>query len=164
MLPYPRCDSTLVDQCRVVRLSVRESRTHSGMGKERREVVMRWRGLVLLLLGLGTLPLGLGLFPALSLAEPAVGTPQVSPGIIPVGQATTLRVTSQITDDASNPMIATGVNLLRVDASGHVSAILGAMRDDGTNGDATAGDHAFTLQLTVSRHRWQGPRGPRHPQ
>jgi PAP2 superfamily len=150
MLPCPRCDSTLVDQCRVVRLSIWESKTHSGMGMERREVVMRWRGLVLLLLGLGPLSLGIGLFPALSLAEPAVGTPQVSPGIIPAGQATTLRVASQITDDATNPMIATGVNLLRLDASGHVSAILGTMRDDGTNGDATAGDHVFTLQLTVS--------------
>lgn len=89
-------------------------------------------------------------FPAASLAAPAVGTPVVSPAEIPVGQSTAILVTSRITSDPPNPVIATGVNLLRVDASNKVMATLGTMRDNGTQGDAVAGDGTFTLTVSLN--------------
>lgn len=108
----------------------------------------RQRTLCLLLLAVGMLMGGIGLLPALSLAATTVGTPVASPTRIFTGLATVLTVTSQITDDTTNPVIATGVNLLHLDAAGRAIAIVGTMRDDGANGDAVAGDKIFTLRLT----------------
>jgi len=103
-----------------------------------------------LLLSLAALLVGTALFPTSSLAAPAVGKPVPSLATIPVGQTTQLTIISQITDDATNPVLSTGVNLLRLDASNKVIATLGTMRDDGTNGDAVAGDKIFTLRLMVT--------------
>jgi hypothetical protein len=47
-------------------------------------------------------------------------------------------------------VIPTGVDLLRVDATGKTLSIAGTMRDNGSNGDAVAGDKVFTLGVTVS--------------
>ena len=89
------------------------------------------------------------LVPRASLATPTVGAPVTEPAAVPVAQATELIVTSRITTDPSDPpVISAGVNLLRVDASNKVIAILGQMLDNGTNGDAVAGDQVFTLRLT----------------
>lgn len=79
------------------------------------------------------------------LATPAVGSPAVSPATVPAGQATDLIVTSQISDPT---VIAVGVNLLRVGPT--ASVILGAMHDDGANGDAVAADGVFTLRIRVN--------------
>lgn len=99
--------------------------------------------------GWALLFLGASLVPTAALAAPSVGPPVTSPAIVPVGQPTQLTVTSQITTGPNDPpVIPTGVNLLRVNASNKVIAILGTMRDDGTNGDAVAGDLVFTLRLT----------------
>ncbi|MHC1743305.1 MAG: S8 family serine peptidase [Syntrophobacteraceae bacterium] len=99
---------------------------------------------------LGVVLWGVGMFPALALAAPTVGAPVASPASITAGQATELTVTSQVTGDTANPVIPTGVNLLRVDAANKVIRTLGTMRDDGANGDAVAGDKIFTLRLSVT--------------
>ena len=111
---------------------------------------MRRRNSVnLLTLGL-VLVLGQMVFPAPSVAATSVGKPIATPVSLTVGQAMQVTVTSQVTGDATNPVIATGVNLLRVDASNKVLATIGTMRDDGTGGDATAGDGTFTLRFTTT--------------
>jgi hypothetical protein len=68
----------------------------------------------------------------------------VSPSSLPVGQATEVLVTVAI---SCAPL---QVNLLSVDASGQLITILGAMHDDGMNGDAVAGDGVSSLQFTVT--------------
>lgn len=80
---------------------------------------------------------------------PAVAAPIASPGSLLVGQPTDLMVTSQVMSGTTNPVISTGVNLVRVDAAGRVIATLGTMRDDGTNGDTVAGDGIFSLALRL---------------
>src|SRR5579871_1996207 len=84
-----------------------------------------------------------------ALGAPAVGAPVSSQAGIVVAVATQLKVTSQITLAPTDPpVVANGVNLLRVDASGQTLAILGVMHDDGLNGDAAAGDGIYTLLFT----------------
>lgn len=73
--------------------------------------------------------------------------PMVSPDVIIIGQATALLVTTRAVDPSFVPL---SVNLLRVDNTGRVIAIVGAMHDDGTDGDAIAQDGVFTLQFTVT--------------
>ncbi|MFI5398534.1 MAG: choice-of-anchor X domain-containing protein [Candidatus Binatia bacterium] len=84
--------------------------------------------------------------PAITTLTPFVGTPQVNPSVVSVGQPTQVTVTSAITPAP----IAGGVNLLRLDTAGKVIGILGIMHDDGKGGDAIPGDGIFTLQLTVN--------------
>ena len=90
-------------------------------------------------------------FPPPLLAAPVVGKPQVSQPTIPVGQPTELTITCQVTCGPTDPpVIPTGVNLLRLNTGNVVISNLGVMRDDGTNGDAVAGDGIFTLRITVN--------------
>ena len=93
---------------------------------------------------------GLIALPALAIAAPSVQPPVVNPSFVLVAQSTALTVTAYVKGDATNPVIATGVNLLRLDATGKVLATLGRMWDDGTHGDAVAGDGIFTLIATVN--------------
>ncbi len=93
---------------------------------------------------------GLIALPASVIAAPSVQPPVVSPPSVSVAQSTGLTVTAYVKGDATNPVIATGVNLLRLDAAGKVLATLGRMWDDGTHGDAVAGDGFFTLNVTVN--------------
>jgi hypothetical protein len=89
---------------------------------------------------------------ASALAAPTVGAPLVSPSAVPAGVATQVTVTSQIISGPGDPpVLPTGVNLLQVDAQDRVLAILGTMRDDGTGGDAVAGNGVFTLRITVNQ-------------
>lgn len=74
----------------------------------------------------------------------------VSPPAVPVGQPTDVLVEGIIISPAGHPVIETGVYLLRTDATGRVIATLGTMRDDGTNGDAVAGDGVFALRMRVT--------------
>ena len=83
--------------------------------------------------------------PSLSAAI-AIGTAVVTPGTVAVSTTTTLTVTIQVTNSS---LIANGVNLIQVNASGTQSIILGVMHDDGKNGDATAGDGVYTLLVPV---------------
>lgn len=84
------------------------------------------------------------------MAAPTVQAPVATPSFVTVGQSTRLSITAYVKGDATNPVIATGVNLQRVDATGKVLATLGRMWDDGTNGDAVAGDGIFTLNVTAN--------------
>ncbi len=79
-------------------------------------------------------------------AAPTVGVTAASPTVIVIGQPTTVTVTSLITDPS---LIPTGVNLLRLNATGPAT-ILGQLHDDGLNGDAVAGDKIYTLQVTFN--------------
>jgi hypothetical protein len=92
----------------------------------------------------------LGAWASEASGAPSVSAPTVSPSSVPVGESTQILVTSQITTDPPNPLIANGVRLLRVDAANKVVATLGTMRDDGTQGDAVAGDGTLTLRVTVN--------------
>lgn len=80
------------------------------------------------------------------LAAPVVGPTSATPATIALDTATTVTVTSQITDPT---VITTSVQLLEVDATGRTLRTLGALRDDGTGGDARAGDGHFTTQISV---------------
>jgi hypothetical protein len=46
-------------------------------------------------------------------------------------------------------LIAGSVNLIRVDASG-LPVVVGQFHDDGKNGDGVAGDHTYTIQVTLN--------------
>ena len=67
----------------------------------------------------------------------------VSPTSATAGAATTVTATVAITDAR-----LTLVNLIKIDSTGR-SMNLGAMHDDGLNGDASSNDRTFTLRFTV---------------
>ena len=101
--------------------------------------------------GVAALCLSAAAFPARCFGTPTVGAPVTSPSAIPAGRSIQLTVTCTITSGPNDTaVIPAGVNLLRVDANGKVLAILGVMHDDGTGGDAVAGDGIFAVRLTVS--------------
>src|SRR5216683_19523 len=100
-----------------------------------------------LLLTLGIL-WGQGVFSAVSTA-PTVGTPVVQPSTLHVNQVTRLTVVSRITSNPGNAVVPASVKLERVDANGTIIANLGTMYDDGTHGDAVAGDGLFTVQVSL---------------
>jgi len=72
---------------------------------------------------------------------PTIGATAANPTVIAVNTPAAVTLTSVITDPS---VIPTGVNLLRLNANG-TSTVLGQLRDDGTSGDAIAGDKTFTL-------------------
>ena len=82
-------------------------------------------------------PIGLGSGPM-----PPVATPQ----IFFSGEDTQLTVTSVV--PPSPDLIPTSVTLLRVDSNGNLQQNLGQMYNDGTHGDAVAGDAQYTGQFT----------------
>lgn len=94
--------------------------------------------------------MGHAFWPTLSAAAPSVSTPTTSVESISVGQPTAVLVQVNILTSPGDPaLIATSINLLRLDAAGK-STILGVMHDDGLNGDAVAGDNTFSLQVNFT--------------
>ena len=83
---------------------------------------------------------------AVLLSAAAVGTTSLSPTTVATGVATQVLVTSSITDEG---VIASTVNLQRLDAAGRVVAVVGTLHDDGRDGDVTAGDKVYSLRVTV---------------
>lgn len=78
-------------------------------------------------------------------ASPQIGVITAAPQSVPVNVPTPLTVTVQITD----PTLLTGsVDLVRPSDPGAAPIILAQMHDDGQNGDAVAGDHIYTAQLS----------------
>lgn len=69
-----------------------------------------------------------------------------TPASVTRNVATDVLFTARITDPR---VIAGGVNLLKTDASGRTLATVGTLRDDGTNGDALAGDQVFSAVLSI---------------
>lgn len=76
-----------------------------------------------------------------------VGEVSVTPAFVVANEPSDVLFTARI-DSAL--VIPTGVNLLKVDATGKTLAIAGTMRDNGTNGDALAGDKVFSLRVTLN--------------
>lgn len=83
---------------------------------------------------------------AVSRLDANFGTTAISPGSTPAGAAATVTVTAQVTSTA---IIPSTVNLQRLDAQGRILATVGNLRDDGTGGDAVAGDNVFTVRFSV---------------
>jgi hypothetical protein len=77
---------------------------------------------------------------------PTVGGLSADPSSVQINAPTSVKATITISDPT---VIATGVNLQRLNPNGTVTN-LGIMRDDGTGGDAAAGDRIFTLTLTFN--------------
>ncbi len=90
---------------------------------------------------------GLLLAPSSAWAAPSIGTVQLTPTSIASGAATTVRVTAVIADPG---VIPATVNLQRLNDAGAPVAVLGALHDDGVNGDAVAGDQIYTLDAVFT--------------
>ncbi|MGH7814377.1 MAG: choice-of-anchor X domain-containing protein [Candidatus Binataceae bacterium] len=88
--------------------------------------------------------------PASVTADPMGPTPPraMPDDPFPSQQNTVLTVTSQVPPDPT--LIPGSVILLRVDSNGNQTAVLGQMYDDGTHGDAQAGDGQYTGQFTFN--------------
>ncbi len=82
-----------------------------------------------------------------AVATHAVGATGATPSYIVVKTPTPVLFTARIDDPT---VIATGVNLLKTDASGKTPKVIGVLKDDGANGDAVKGDKIFTLRVTVN--------------
>lgn len=80
-------------------------------------------------------------------AAPALGQGAAVPPSITAGAPTLVTATVQAA--GGTPLVG-GVNLLRQDASGKTTAIIGVMHDDGQNGDTVSGDNTYTLQTTLT--------------
>lgn len=86
-----------------------------------------------------------------AVAAPVFSAPSSAPSTVQAGTPTVLVVSSTLTTQPGDPALIDGsVNLLRVTATGQAAGVLGVMRDDGQNGDATPGDRVFTLRITVT--------------
>ena len=68
-----------------------------------------------------------------------------SPNVLFVNTATNVKFVADVKPDAK--LITSSVRLLRETAG--IWSVVGAMRDDGLNGDAVAGDRQFTIVTTV---------------
>lgn len=79
--------------------------------------------------------------------QPTIGNVTVTPNVIQVNAPTTVTVTAVLT--APN-VVPNGIHLLRLNATGTPSTILGVMKDDGVNGDAAGNDNIFTLRQTFN--------------
>jgi thermitase len=91
-----------------------------------------------------------GVSPAAA-SGPSVGAPVFSPSAITAGASTSVRVSSSITSGTGPAVIAKSVNLLQVDASGKVLAILGTLNDSGVKGDLYAGDQIYGGLFTFNQ-------------
>ena len=69
----------------------------------------------------------------------------ISPTSTPSGRGADVTATALITDAS---LIGSSVNLQRLDAQGRAT-VVGAMTDDGQNGDAIAGDKLYTIRFSV---------------
>ena len=82
-----------------------------------------------------------------ALALQQVGTPQVSPTPLIVGAPQLVSVRSLVASDPA--LIRSSVNLVRRFPSGLVS-VVSSLYDDGTHGDAVAGDGTYSAQVSLS--------------
>ena len=72
---------------------------------------------------------------------------KANPATVKVNEETTVTIEATVT--ASETLIPNSINLLRYNQSNELVANLGAMFDDGTNGDQVAGDRIYTRQVTL---------------
>lgn len=78
-------------------------------------------------------------------AAPTVSAAQLNPGSVQTGQGV-VALASAFIDHASAPDT---VVLQRLDGNGAVQATVGALRDDGAEGDASAGDKTWSLRMAL---------------
>ena len=79
--------------------------------------------------------------------SPTIGTTSVKPAYIVVKTRTPVVFTAQIADRRLNKR---SVVLVRLDAAGKPSDILGRLTDDGQNGDARGSDNIYSLRVTLN--------------
>src|ERR1017187_2286275 len=79
-------------------------------------------------------------------AAQSVVSPTALPPGVPVNTPTLVTFKAMVGPDPN--LISNSVNVVRVTASG--SAVVGALYDDGTHGDALAGDSIYTGQLSLN--------------
>ncbi len=72
---------------------------------------------------------------------------KADPATVKVNEETTVTIEATVT--ASETLIPNSINLLRYNQSNEIVANLGAMFDDGTNGDQVAGDRIYTRQISL---------------
>jgi hypothetical protein len=77
---------------------------------------------------------------------PTIDSVGADPAYVVINTPTEVLFTAKIT----NPNVQPGVNLLKVDASGKTLSTVGAMNDNGANGDRVAGDKTFSLKVNVN--------------
>jgi hypothetical protein len=78
--------------------------------------------------------------------QATVALPAVDPAVATQGTPVLTTVSAYITYPDSHPVLPGSVNLLQISAEG-VATILATLNDDGTNGDAVAGDSIFSGQI-----------------
>ncbi len=76
-----------------------------------------------------------------------IGPANVNPRSLTAGVPAEVVITCTIADAA---FVDGSANLIRVDPTGRTLAVLGVLRDDGLQGDATAGDRIYTLRMTFT--------------
>ena len=80
---------------------------------------------------------------------PAIGTPNINPGVIYSGVPTKIVISVHIPIDPK--FIPLSVTVLRVDQTGTTLGEIGTLYDDGTNGDPLVSDNTFTSnQITFN--------------
>ncbi len=88
--------------------------------------------------------------PAELFAAPVVEAPVASPRSLPPAGANQVLITVRVVRAGADPLVVpNGVYLYQVDAAGKNLAKLGTMHDDGTNGDAAAGDDILSLLINI---------------
>lgn len=80
-------------------------------------------------------------------ASGAIGVTTISPSAIPLNTPTAVTVTATINDPS---LIPGSVNLQRLNPITRVFSVVSPMYDDGTHGDAIAGDGIFTITLAFN--------------
>ena len=98
-----------------------------------------WRGFLLL-------PALITGASSVAFAAPSVTNAAAAPNSISVNVPTAVTFTAVISDPT---VISAGVNLLRLRSTGQ-PLIVGALHDDGLNGDAVAGDGTYSLHVTLN--------------
>jgi Glucodextranase, domain B len=79
------------------------------------------------------------------LSSQTISSPSAKPSSIPLATRTTVTITAGTIDPS---LIGSSVNLQRYDSTAKLYQVVSSMYDDGTHGDAVAGDGIFSVALT----------------
>ena len=80
-------------------------------------------------------------------AAPVIGAVKATPDSVPPNSPVSVVLTADIQDPT---LVTTSLALIRTDATGKTLGNVGIMRDDGTGGDAVAGDRIFSFSVVVN--------------
>lgn len=96
--------------------------------------------------GLALLALSVAI-PSIAQAAPSITLASAEPAQILAGQTGQVRISALINDPS---LIAGSVNLQRVGLPNTTPIIVGKLHDDGLNGDATAADGRYTIEISLN--------------